>query len=158
MKLRAILPGESPHIIRLWLDSFWWSKYAHRWRGPNGKALYRAKHGARLERLIERATVRVLSDDEGTIHGFAVVEPGIVHYAMAKRTFHERGVAEEVFRMMLGDELRQTCVYTHELPEFRGILGAHRTRDGRIRPSGYATNLPIPANWQFDEYAILEAS
>lgn len=156
MKVRGPLPGEQEHLVRLWLDSFWWSKYALKWRRPGGKVEYRTAHGKRLNRLFERSTVRVLSDDEGSILGFSVVEPGIVHYAMAKHSFHSQGVAEEVLTMLLREELQRPCLYTHELCEFRGAAGFTKRKDGSLSSSGFKTNLPIPTNWSYDPYAILD--
>jgi len=147
MKLRAVLPGEEPDIVNLWLSSFWSSAYAHRWRYPGGKKAYIATHGPRLIRICERADVSVLCDDEAerAILGFAVTEGDVIHYVMAKRSLHEHGVSADAFRLLLGERLSRPCVFSHELCEFR---------DYRSMLEGLA----IPSTWAWDPYSIEDAA
>lgn len=103
--------------------------------------------------LVARADVQVACDAEapGVIWGWACTTGDVVHYVLAKRSVHrasadrdERGVwrvttgiSGDIYRALLGDRLRRTCGYTHELVDMRRA---------ELRTQGIA----MPRNWYPD--------
>lgn len=144
MKLRGMLPGEDKYLVKLWLESFWTSEYARRYRRPGGKRIYLQAHGERLHRILERADVRVACDPDepSLVEAFAVVEPpNVVHWIGAKRYMHRAGASRALFELLLRPELANDCVYTHELVELRDY-------------AKYLDGFAVPSTWRLDEYAI----
>lgn len=147
-RIRGMVPEDTRDIIRLWLSSFWDSRYARRFHYPGGKRDYEAKHGARIRKLLERSDVRIACDpsDENIWYAFAVVEgASTVHYAFVKRSFHRNELSADLLRELLADRLDRACTYSHELCEFK-------------KYEAYIQGLRIPDNWILDEYSWSEAA
>ncbi len=145
--LRDATEDDAHGIVALWLESAWRSRYGKRWHFDGGRSEFNDRHKPRLERVLERATVRLACDPEapGVFWAFAVTEPArdVVHYILAKRSFHRANVSAEMFRDLLGSMLIRPCTCTHELIEFQ-------------RAEVVAAGLTMPPSWRLDEYALNE--
>lgn len=70
-----------------------------------------AQHHKVIERILERAEVRlaVLPDDPSVVFGWAVTEPGLVHYVYVKPDFRKYGIARALLAHVAGEPWR----YSH---------------------------------------------
>ncbi len=61
---------------------------------------FNAFHYSMAKRILERAEIRIAAppDDESTIYGFAVLEPGVVHIVYTKKAWRRLGIASELVR------------------------------------------------------------
>lgn len=112
--LNPLRPQDVGFVYKSWLRSLQKSR-ASRFIP---KDLYYARTHAQIERLLERATVTVANpaDDPATILGYAVHEPGVLHYVLTKhqdgRDFRGFGVATQLLAP-LGDSF--SCSFLSDL-------------------------------------------
>lgn len=128
--LRPMAPADRNFVRKSWLRSYAASAQAR----IAGRAYWTGHHDL-IERLLERASVRVAcsSTHAGTIVGFACVGwPSTLHYVYVREEFRRYGVA----RRLLAD-----------LPA--GVTYSHR--------SDMVSALPVPDGWFFSPYAATEA-
>ncbi len=144
-QLRDAHAGDIEGVANLWLEGYFRSHYGRQFQFDGGRAVYESRHRPRVEAAIARATTRIICDPEapGVIWAFAVTEPCVVHWVMAKRRIHRTETSADMFRDLLGPMLRERCVMTSELVEFRRL---------EVVKQG----LRLPEQWILDEHALTE--
>lgn len=123
--LRTMAETDVPYIVDSWVQS-----YRGQARAREVGAGYRRSHKALVRNLLKRATcvVACLEDDADTIVGYAVTEPGCVHYVLVRDGFTRNGLAKTMIAPFLSRD---------------GVRYSHKT----------SMPITIPAAWVYDPYA-----
>lgn len=103
---------------------------------------------------------RVLQSDDGPpiIWGWIAYEGPVLHYVLVKRSAAQLGLAEEIFRDLLGDRVRSETAYTLEQVELgRMYAAAARAEEwppGRpvepVFPRELGRIVRLPRSWYAD--------
>ena len=132
MKLFDIRDGREsdwPFVFATWLRAYADSRAVHAL--TDDKREYFTAHHAIVEAILHRGKLVIATalGDENTILGYAVYEPGVLHFCYVKASFRKHGV---------GRALVQACgpiaCYTH------------RTRLCDV--------LPLPDDWRYSHYRV----
>lgn len=108
-------------VVQTWLDSFSHSHYGRMFGARDGKLWDTfdriwTEHRRIVTALIVEANIDVVcdDDDENLIFGWACTEPGILHYAVVKRTAIDDGFGREMIGLLLGDRMKEPTLMSHE--------------------------------------------
>jgi GNAT superfamily N-acetyltransferase len=92
----VIREGTEAHndfVAKSWVETFRGGDKAHRYIEPGffNRSIY-----PEIEEILLRAEVRVAGpvDDETTVYGFAVLEPGTVHMVYVRKPWRRYGIAK----------------------------------------------------------------
>lgn len=135
------------HWLQSWAQSYFGREWLANLEEDDGghvfavntacRTLWWQQHSPYVAALLRAAETRLLVSprDPDVIHAFACLEPGVVHYILAKRKYHDHSfTSQEMFRALLADRLDQPQRVTHELVDL------------------HLARLPMPDIWRPDAY------
>ncbi len=107
--VRNANPDDFPLIFATWLRSY---RHGGQFTRRIPERVYFARHHRVIERLLDSCSVRVAASAEDTdvILGWAVLEPGCVHFVYVKPAFRRMGLASA----LLADVNWPATSYSHE--------------------------------------------
>lgn len=107
--LRPGREGDLPLVYHSWLHTL---REASPWDVLSRTVYFRGQHAV-IENILARAglVVAALEDDPDQILGYAVAEPGVLHWVYVKSLFRRYGVARALLAEL---DLPSPVVYTHK--------------------------------------------
>lgn len=95
MRIREGKVADVPLILSTWLRGL---RYGNKYYGAMDAKSYFTNYKRVIEHIISKSVVLVAcdDDDEDTIFGYAVVEPGLLHWVYVKELHRRRGIANQL--------------------------------------------------------------
>ncbi len=111
--IRAGRPADHPFVFARWVRSYEGSRWADAMPLP----LFQEGHHRLIAALLAREGVRLLvacdPQDENTILGWAVLEPGVLHYVFVKEGVRRLGIGTALIA-----SLSRPFRYSHQTDDF----------------------------------------